>query len=180
MAFRRRNKIRREHFSSNAVIKTKQQKLAKQLNLAKTLSVTVLAFILCWMPYGFVALLDPISSNALAQKVRFSVLVQNCVERLWIGSVKFAGAYWIVFDFHSFFPVVIISLKLFPFQWHVQLLRSLHDDRCFIFHFFSHYFRHTPFLFIPSFINFCSTQIEKVTSCCEMDILNKTSNTYIS
>jgi len=71
VAFKRRNKFKREHSCDNLAIEAKQRKLSKQLNLAKTLSVTVLTFILCWMPYGFVMLLDPFAPNNMAKKVVF-------------------------------------------------------------------------------------------------------------
>jgi len=46
-----------------------QRKLKNQFDLAKTLSVTVLVFVLCLLPYGIIILLHPEHVNPLIKKV---------------------------------------------------------------------------------------------------------------
>jgi len=67
---RRRAKLRRRSSPSHFNIKSmEQRRLAKQLDLAKTLTVTVLVFVFCLTPYGICILLDQNYINPLAKRV---------------------------------------------------------------------------------------------------------------
>jgi len=66
---RRANMKRHREASPTFSRGAEQRKLQKQLDLAKTLSVTVLAFVLCLSPYGITILLHLENLNPLVKKV---------------------------------------------------------------------------------------------------------------
>jgi len=87
VAKRRANVKRHRTTSSSHPQGAEQRKIQQQFDLTKTLSVTVLAFVLCLSPYGITTLLHLENTNPLIKKVNFQM--SKCREFLLKKTTRF-------------------------------------------------------------------------------------------